>query len=355
MLKIHTNPSHAQNWYQRFQGHQPAFVCVLGFTATCLIAGISSAGVTAEDRQMTAIADAELLASGKSDRLPPLSAGVSPAYISRAVVQQLQFPLYIFNAGLPHSPTVPHIDLGGVPAQCLTTGQALPLNCVKYLFQQGMEWGKKLAKEHPYIILSECVVGGTTTALALLTALGYSAHGKIGSSHAICNHEQKWQVVQQGLSKISPTADPLTIVSAVGDPMQIVVAGMAIALSNQAGVLLAGGTQMLAVYALLERLAETLGLAWHKENIIIGTTRWVAEDRTAQVIELAEQFPIPFVAGQLCLANSQYPELRIYESGFVKEGVGAGGAVISAHLYQNWGNQDLLRAIEQTLAQARSQ
>lgn len=355
MIKIHTNFSHAQNWFQRFQGHQPAFVCVLGFTATCLIEGISSAGLTAKDRQVTAIADAELLASGKSTRLPPLTAGVSPAYIARAVVQQLQFPLYIFNAGLPQPPTVPHIDLGGVPAQCLTTGQALPLDCVKHLFQQGMRWGETLAKAHPYLILSECVVGGTTTALALLTAFGYSAHGKIGSSHAVCNHEQKWQVVQQGLSQIPPTADPLTLVSALGDPMQIVVAGMAIALSNQAGVLLAGGTQMLAVYALLERLAQTLGLAWQKENIIVGTTRWVAEDPTAQVIALAQQFPIPFVGGQLCLADSQYPELRIYESGFVKEGVGAGGAVISSHLYQNWGNPDLVRAIEQTLAQARGQ
>ena len=34
--------------------------------------------------------------------------------------------------------------------------------------------------------------------------------------------------------------------------MQIVVAGMAIAASVRAGVMLAGGTQMLAVYALIE-------------------------------------------------------------------------------------------------------
>ncbi len=355
MIKIHTNPSHAQNWLGRFQGHKPAFVCVLGFTATCLIEGISSAGLTAKDRQVTAIADAELLAKGRSDRLPPLSAGVSPAYISRAVVQQLQLPLYIFNAGLPQPPPIPHIDLGGRPAHCLTTGQALSPDCVKYLFQQGMDWGKKLAEAHPYIILSECVVGGTTTALAVLTALGYSAHGKIGSSHAICNHEQKWQVVQQGLGKMPQTDDPLAVVSALGDPMQIVVASMAIALSNHAGVLLAGGTQMLAVYALAQRLAQTLGIAWQRDNILIGTTRWVAEDPTARVLELAQQFPVPFVAGQLSLADSQYPELRIYESGFVKEGVGAGGAVIAAHLYQNWGNPDLLRAIEHTLANTRSQ
>jgi uncharacterized protein (TIGR00303 family) len=354
MIKVHTHFTHAQNWLGRFQGYKPAFVCVLGFTATCLIAGISSAGLTAADRQRTAIADAELLSWGRSSRLPSLSAGVSPAYISRAVVAELQLPLYIFNAGLPHPLTCPHIDLGGIPAQCLTTGRALPYDRVQHLFQQGLHWGKQLAL-YPYVILSECVVGGTTTALAVLTALGYDARDKIGSSHPVCNHEQKWQVVQQGLSKISPPHDPLAIVSALGDPMQIVLAGMVIALSPTVGVLLAGGTQMLAVYALAEHLAQTLDLAWHRENIIIGTTRWVAEDPTAQVIALAQQFPVPFVAGQLCLANSQYPELQAYESGFVKEGVGAGGAVISAHLYQNWQNQDFVQAIEQTLAEARSQ
>jgi len=355
MLKIHTNCHHARSWLQRFQGRQPAFVCVLGFTATCLIEGISSAGLTAKDRQITAIADAELLALGKSARLPPLSAGVSPAYISRAVIEQLQLPLYLCNAGLPQPPAVPHIDLGGLPAQCLTTGQALPPDCVQHLYQQGTKLGKKLAEQHPLVILSECVVGGTTTALAILTALGYAAHGKIGSSHPICNHQQKWRVVQQGLSKIRAISNPIDLVAGVGDPMQIVIAAMVIAVSNQAGVLLAGGTQMLAVYALAERLAQTADMAWHRENIIIGTTRWVAEDPTAQVIALAQEFPIPFVAGQLYLGKSQYPALRVYESGFVKEGVGAGGAVIAAHLYRNWSNAELLRAIEQTLAQARCQ
>ena len=60
-----------------------------------------------------------------------------------------------------------------------------------------------------YLILGECVVGGTTTALAILTGLGIEAVGKVNSSHPVCNHEQKWAVVQAGLEKIQNSLDPL--------------------------------------------------------------------------------------------------------------------------------------------------
>jgi len=39
--------------------------------------------------------------------------------ISRAVVEALEIPVYLFNAGLPQPPVVPAIDLGGTPARCL--------------------------------------------------------------------------------------------------------------------------------------------------------------------------------------------------------------------------------------------
>ena len=53
---------------------------------------------------------------------------------------------------------------------------------------------------------------------------------------------------------LPPDADPLAVIAAVGDPMQIAVAGMAIAASQHRPVLLAGGTQMLAVHALMQAL-----------------------------------------------------------------------------------------------------
>jgi len=352
MLKTYTQPEKAKAWLNTYRGKRPVFACVLGFTATGLIPNISAAGATPEDRQYTAIADAEFLATGKniSFPLPPLVAGASPVLISRAVVAAQDLPLFIFNAGLAIAPTTQTkaIDLDGLPAKCVSTGKALPLDTVLQLFVQGLVWGEKLAQAGAYVILSECVVGGTTTALAVLTALGIDAKDKINSSHPTCNHAQKWQIVQSGLPHL--TATPLEIIAAVGDPMQIAVAGMAIAASRHAGVLLAGGTQMLAVYALARAIASAQNLVWNPDAIAIGTTRWVAEDPTGNTVDLALAVgDVPLMATQLSFAKSQFPQLRAYEQGFVKEGVGAGGAAIAAHLYQNWTQEKLLEAIEAQL------
>lgn len=361
MIQLHTQPLLAQQWLERYRGKLPVFACVLGFTDTCLIPGISAAGKTPEDRQYTAIADAEFLANGvrlhPQHPLPPLIAGASPVYISRAIVAALDLPTYIFNAGLPIPPTIPHIDLGGMPAACLTTGAALPRSVVDRLYQQGYLWGEKLAAivgAASYLIIGECVVGGTTTALSLLAGLGIDALGKVNSSHPICNHQQKEEIVARGLSQLNLPLSPLALVAAIGDPMQIVVAGMAISASQTCGVLLAGGTQMLAVAALIQALKVELGSSQAEANnsqIIVGTTKWVATDRSGDTVALARSIPqIPLVSTQLSFANSQYPQLQVYEQGFVKEGVGAGGLAIAASLYRNWGQVELLNSIEHLLA-----
>jgi uncharacterized protein (TIGR00303 family) len=225
---------------------------------------------------------------------------------------------------------------------------------VKHLLEQGLHWGQKLAAQVPagYLVIGECVVGGTTTALAVLTGLGVDARDKVNSSHPTCNHQQKWQLVQAGLAKASELErdlknNPLALVAAVGDPMQIAIAGMAIAASRSSGVLLAGGTQMLAIYALLRTIAQTYDLPWQPTNIAIGTTRWVAEDATGDTVGLATVVgKVPLMATQLSFANSRHAQLRAYEQGYVKEGVGAGGCAIAAHLYQNWGQAELLTHID---------
>lgn len=367
MINIYTEIEQGAAWLQRYRGSFPVFACILGFTDTCLLPGISAAGLTPEDRKYTACADAEFLYYGAEHQpefpLPPLTAGASPVLISRAVIAALNIPLYLFNAGLLKIPAVPIIDLGGSPARCLSTGKALEIATVKHLLEQGLLWGSRLSAEisHGYVILSECVVGGTTTALAILSGLGIDAAGKVNSSHPICNHEQKWALVQAGLEKIQNPIDPLQLVAAVGDPMQVVVAGMAIAASRSCGVLLAGGTQMLAVHALIQAIAQTYSLPWHPEAIVVGTTRWVAEDPTGATVDLAlslgkkttnqgETIP-PLLATQLSFADSHYPQLQAYEQGFVKEGVGAGAACIAAYLSHNWQQDQLLVAIEAQLKQ----
>ena len=380
MIQIHTAPLQAQQWLDLYRGKLPVFACVLGFTDTCLIPGISAAGKTPADRRYTAIADAEFLARGVRSHpdypLPPLIAGASPVYISRAIVAALNLPSYIFNAGLPIAPTVPHIDLQGLPAACLSTGAALPLKIVEQLYHQGLSWGEKLAALHPdsYLVVGECVVGGTTTALSILTGLGIDALGKVNSSHPVCNHRQKAEIVAQGLSHLNlgitvqpstlphlptpPTLrslpSPLELVASVGDPMQIVVAGMAIAACRTTGILLAGGTQMLAVAALINAIAIHQNLTVNTAQIIVGTTAWVAGDRTGDTVTLARLIPqIPLLSTNLSFTNSKYSQLQVYEQGFVKEGVGAGGLAIAASLYQDWGQVEMLDSIEQLLSQVK--
>ena len=359
MIRVYTQPTQGQLWLRRYWGHRPRLACVLGFTATGLIPGISAAGASLVDRQITAIADAEFLCHGVTANpvhpLPILTQGVSPALISRAIIAAQRIPLHLFNAGLPEAPTVPHTDLQGLPAACLTSGQAMSLTSVGLLFRRGLGWGHRLGNEvYPgYLILGECVVGGTTTALALLLGLGLPATGKVGSSHITCNHGQKQAVVDQGLTRWKQlqveenSSNPLALVAAVGDPMQIVVAAMAIAASCHGGVLLAGGTQMLAVYALARALAGYFHIPWQPERIVVGTTRWVAEDPTCDTVGLAKLVgDIPLMATQLSFAKSCYGALRQYEAGYVKEGVAAGGCAIAAHLYQNWRQSQMLKAIE---------
>ena len=364
MITVYSQLQQGGKWLRRYCGASPTFACILGFTATGLIPGISAAGATPQDREYTAIADAEFLSLGVQPHyqhpLPLLRAGVSPTFISRAVVESLDIPVSIFNAGLLHQPTVETIDLGGMPAACITTGKAIAKEVVQHLFQQGLEWGEKLAQTADYLIIGECVVGGTTTALGLLTGLGIEAKDMVNSSHPSCNHAQKWSIVTTGLAKAGLLSDrgiidPLTVVSAVGDPMQIVAAGMAISASRQVGVMLAGGTQMLAVYALIKAIADYYSPIVGWDNIVVGTTRWVAEDPTGDTIELARVIDgVPLLATRLSFATSRYPSFRAYSLGYVKEGVGAGGCAIAAHLKQGWTPTQLLTVIETLFARYRN-
>ena len=363
MIYLYSQLQQANNWLQHYEGKEATFACILGFTATGLIPGISAAGATPEDRLYTAIADGEFLINGAQANpeypLPYLTKGISPVLISRAVAEVTDLPLYLFDAGLPIAPAVTAIDLGGEAAGCVTSGSAIDRAIVKHLFNQGLQWGKELIATKDYLIIGECVVGGTTTALAVLVGLGIDAFGMVNSSHPCCNHEQKWSIVQQGLQNsglnLTEPQDPFSVVAAVGDPMQIVAAGMAIAASQCGGVLLAGGTQMLAVYALIRQIVSQTSCPAQLEQIIVGTTRWVAEDSTGNTVQLARQIDgAPLIATGLNFATARYSGFRSYESGYVKEGVGAGGCAIYAHLKAQKSSSQLLTNIEELFERYRN-
>ena len=357
LVTHHTNTTISQRWQHQYLGQRPCYICVLGFTETALVPNISAAGNTPKVRRTTAVADAEFIYDGYSPKpdypLPPLQAGVSPALITRSITTGLDIPVYLFNAGLPLQPSIPHVDLGGTVAQCVSSGQALSTDTVMKLFHQGMQWGKTLGRRfaNSYLVIGECVVAGTTTAQAVLTALGFKVQGLIGSSHPNCNHNQKTKLIKTGLSNWSSHVYKeiaWNAIAAVGDPMQPFVLGMTIAASHHSGVLLAGGSQMIAVYALLQQLSSQY--PWNTDNVIIGTTQWIINDATSQFLALAQKVNTPpVVSSRFSFQQSSYPQLTIFEKGYVKEGVGAGGCLIAAHLYQNWQQTETLAAIEALL------
>ncbi len=344
--RAYTRIPQAQGWCQRAAALECHFLGGFGFTETALIPGISAAGATPAHRRQTALADAEVLLQGYSPRLPTSPDGYpSPVVISRAVLQHFGIPLHLFDCGLPTTlpaliPAIPAI------ANCLSTGRAMRVEQVQQRFELGLAWGSRLAQSNRILVMGECVAGGTSTALAVLLGLGYPVAGMVNSSHPTCNHSQKLELAQRGLSQVLTDSSGIEILAAVGDPMQPLAAGLALAASRQGAVLLAGGTQMLAVYALMQRLAQEQQLDWDPEQVVVGTTRWVAEDPTGNSVGLAQMVgEVPLLACQLSFAHSRYPQLQAYERGYVKEGVGAGGLALMASLKQ-WDPVEMVAAIE---------
>ena len=86
------------------------------------------------------------------------------------------------------------------------------------------------------------------------------------------------------------------------------------------GVTLAGGTQMMAVAALLRDMGCT-------KDLLVATTKYVHKDPTSCLEEYAAKIGVRWYAAPLDFTGSRFIGLADYEKGFIKEGVGAGGAV----------------------------
>jgi|LakMenEpi03Aug12_release.lakeMendotaPanAssembly.Ray.scaffolds.fasta_scaffold203923_2 uncharacterized protein (TIGR00303 family) len=334
------------------------FYLCLGSTFTSDVDGISAAGSTAQSRRLTPAADAEALLLGQTKSLGKLPVSplgvVSPVVITRACLQLAAVLPDVVNCGCFIAPEIPCLSVGNSPADAISTGHAMPLDTVRALLQNGYELGLKESSTHKTMILAECVPGGTTTALGVLVALGYSAHRALSSSIPSCNHEMRLALVEQGLrnASIQPgLCDPLQILAAVGDPMQPFVAGMALAACRQSSVILAGGSQMLAVYALCKALASSgeIGrLEFENAELGIVTTKWVAFDQYACISDLSKQIGAPLAASCPDFRLSRHAGLRLYEDGNVKEGVGAGAAMALAYNVMNGDGQLLMSKIDQS-------
>ena len=68
-------------------------------------------------------------------------------------------------------------------------------------------------------------------------------------------------------------------------------------------------------------------------DISIATTKYIIEDKSANFKEIVEATGRPYYYSDPGLENSKIPQVQIYAQGYVKEGVGMGGAALLAGLY----------------------
>jgi uncharacterized protein (TIGR00303 family) len=327
------NEFKAEAFINELDGKKPLFVCTIATTETAKISGISAAGKYPEFTDYTPPADAELLLLGKCKCIagvPVTPDGIpTPALISMSALRLADIPVLVASGGLKVKPHIPILDLGGNPGRDIRTGNAV--DNVEEVIQRATVAGENLAKTADYLVIGESIPGGTTTALGVLSAMGVKAEGKVSSSMPDNPHVLKAETVSTGLSAAgasfgSLAENPIKAISCLGDPMMPAFAGLVIGAAEQVPVLMAGGTQMSAVLAIVKALKPSVLC-----NVAIGTTRWVINDNSSDLKGIVAQISdVPILAADIDFSPSRFEGLKAYEQGVVKEGVGAGGAAIAA-------------------------
>lgn len=322
-----------EEFLRELRGLEPLFICVVGSTETAKIPGISAAGRNPELTDYTPPADVELLFLGRCrciQGVPVTPEGIpTPALITMSALKLADVPALVVASGLRVRPHVPFIDVGGRPGGDIRRGRAV--EGAEEVLERARIVGESISKAADYLVVGESVPGGTTTALAVMLAMGVDARGKVSSSMPDNPHELKLRVAEEGLRaagvKFGDLArDPLRAVSCVGDPVMPAFAGLVLGAARRVPVLMAGGTQMGAILAVLKALDPSV-----LDNVAVGTTRWIVSDATSDLRGIVSQiWDVPILAADLDFSRSRFEGLRAYERGAVKEGVGAGGSAIAA-------------------------
>lgn len=309
---------------------RPLFLCIISNTDTGKIPGLSAAGTTPELTDYTPGADAELVETNRIITMPELpeapGGSPTPAIVTKAALNLTGIPSMFVASGLRKKPAVPYAELGGAAGNDIRMSPAVP--AARAVFENAALLGRKLSRLSDCIFIGESIAGGTTTALAVLRALGYDAG--VSSSFQSNPTALKEEVVAQALRRAGIKEgdlrdDPLRAIEEVGDPMMPAALGLLRGLKGSRAVL-SGGTQMAAVLA----LAKALSI---EGDICIATTKYIIEDRTAGFREIVESTGRTYYYADPGLERSKIPSVQIYAQGYVKEGVGMGGACILAGIH----------------------
>jgi len=327
-VTCHGNVDNAKKIIKVLSKKRFTFGLVASYSETCEIPGITIAGADKEFLKFTAPADSEYIEYGKCVCIPgiPISPDgkPTPALLTRVSLNSAKIPHFVVNAGSKVRPSLCYFDADILPGKNISENSAMSVDQVKSAIQYGKQLGKIMSQNTDCLVIGECVPGGTTTALAVLRAFGLECN--VSSSMQNNPLELKNKVVSDALKRKN-SDDEFEIIANFGDPMMPVCAGMLSSASEKCYVFLAGGTQMLAVL----KLAKSIG--YNSENTAIGCTSYIIDDSQAKFLDTVKQ--IDDIAVLSCdphLHNSQHFGLRSYADGFVKEGAGAGGAIIASLL-----------------------
>ncbi|TAJ44194.1 nicotinate mononucleotide-dependent phosphoribosyltransferase CobT [Methanofollis fontis] len=323
---------------------RPLFAGILGNTALSMVPGISGAGSTPERTVFTPILDAELIVKGEIHSMgykpnTPTNCP-TPAVITRSMLQLCGIEPVFVNAGMFNRPTVPCLDVYGDAGADPRQGDAVPR--AHAIFEAGKRAGRLLSGCADLLVLGESVPGGTTTALCVLRALGYDA--RVSSSFVNNPVEQKEEVCRAVVARVreSGVTDPLDVVRIGGDPMMAVAAGIVCGFSGE--VVLAGGTQMLSVNAVLKGLGERMAP--------LATTEYVRADASANFEAVAASVGAGAWYVDPGFDTIGDAGLARYCEGEVKEGMGAGGAILLARI-MGYSEEEIRSAILSTVLSFR--
>ena len=300
---------------------------VAGTTETARRDGISAAGADPDLLSTTPAADAELLTYGRpvrTETVPVSPSGCpTPALVTRAVRELLGFDLTVVDGGLAEPTAAPTVSVGAGVGRDI--GEQDPVPTAYGAFEAARQFGRKLPTDELW--LAETVPGGTTTALGVLRALGEDA--TVSSSLPENPIERKEQAVREGLdaSSMAPgdaAGEPKRAVRRMGDPVLAVLAGLtAGAVETDTAVTLAGGTQQLAVAALVRH-------GGYEGRLGLATTSYVADDPTADLRASAADLDLDLTVTDPGFDASDHVAMERFVAGEAKEGVGMGGALAIA-------------------------
>lgn len=311
---------------------KPLFVFVLSNTETAYIPDISAAGKTPELTDYTPAGDAEVVETGNIVSVPVLPVTPpyntpTPAIVACAALNLTGIPHMFVNAGLKVVPDVSFVDLMAKPG--FDIRKPVAVYDTEGIFERAQKLGRDIRDTTDHLLIGESIPGGTTTAMGVLNALGYD--GNVSSSSCFNPLELKNRIVKEGMAASgikygSLRDDPLHAITCLGDPMMVAVAGIVSGIDG-IEVVLAGGTQMAAVFAVIKHLGI------NTDNISIATTKYVVNDESANFRELVDELGVPVYTADPGFGASNLTGLQRYEAGDVKEGVGAGGAMYLAQMY----------------------